>query len=324
MSMVISPLNLYERVRSGKKVNGTSLAHPPLFILGHWRSGTTYLHNLITQDQRFGYPATYQTVVPGLTLSFESFIKPIVASSLPPTRPQDNIALGADLPQEEEYAMGNLSPYSFYNGWVFPKNMRRYYNYVCMEDVPPHAVAEWKKVYTYYLKKVSLYWGGRPLVLKNPANTARIRLLLDLFPEAKFVHIYRNPYHTFLSMQRMTRCEMSLYCVQNPPDDEYIERANAALYNALFKRYFEQKDLVPAGNLCEVRYEDLVAEPLATVRGIYAALDLPDFRVCERSLQDYIKTQRRIRAHTYEIDPALKKRLYGYLKLTVDRWGYDV
>ena len=39
-------------------------AHDPLFILGHWRSGTTFLHNIFAQDKHFGYTTTYQTVFP--------------------------------------------------------------------------------------------------------------------------------------------------------------------------------------------------------------------------------------------------------------------
>ena len=31
------------------------------------------------------------------------------------------------------------------------------------------------------------------IVLKSPAHTARVRVLLELFPKARFVHIIRDP-----------------------------------------------------------------------------------------------------------------------------------
>ncbi|HDN51078.1 MAG TPA: sulfotransferase, partial [Thermoplasmatales archaeon] len=117
MSAALSPLALSERMKFDKHINATRLEPHPVFIIGHWRSGTTYLHNLMSQDPRYAYPTTFQTVVPAVFLRFEKWIKPIVEASLPPTRPEDNVPLGADLPQEEEYAMGNLCPYSFYNAW---------------------------------------------------------------------------------------------------------------------------------------------------------------------------------------------------------------
>ena len=160
-----------------------------------------------------------------------------------PTRPEDNVPLGADLPQEEEYAIGNISPYSFYNGWCFPKNMEFYYRFVCMEDVPKKAVEEWKKVYINFLKKVTFLNNGKQLVLKNPANTGRVKLLLEMFPSAKFIHIYRNPYHVFLSMKRDIETEMSLYCVQKPKKWDFIEKAMVELYNKMYKKYFKEKKI---------------------------------------------------------------------------------
>ncbi|MGC9308500.1 MAG: sulfotransferase family protein, partial [Thermoplasmatota archaeon] len=224
MSFLLGPLNLLEKLRYDDAIRGMRLEEPPVFIVGHWRSGTTFLHNILSQDSQFAFPTTFQTVTPGLFLRFEKLVKPIVAASLPEKRPEDNVDLGPDLPQEEEYAMGNLSPYAFYNGWCFPRNMSFYHRYVCMDDVPPGQVTEWKQMYHYFLQKVALAGGGRRLVVKNPANTARVKLLLEMYPEAKFVHIYRNPYHVYLSMKRNIETEMTLYCVQSPPDWSTVER----------------------------------------------------------------------------------------------------
>src|SRR5271165_4013636 len=43
----------------GRRIRKTQITQPPIFILGHWRTGTTLLHELLVLDPRFGYPSTY-------------------------------------------------------------------------------------------------------------------------------------------------------------------------------------------------------------------------------------------------------------------------
>src|SRR5271166_4955893 len=56
-------LAAWENLFYGRKVRNAKVP-PPLFILGMWRSGTTHLHNLLAQDDRFAYPTTYQVCYP--------------------------------------------------------------------------------------------------------------------------------------------------------------------------------------------------------------------------------------------------------------------
>lgn len=324
MSSVLAPLDFYEKNWFKRKAEQINIKKHPIFILGHWRTGTTYLHNLLSQDSQFGYPTTFQTVTPAVCLKFEKIIKPIVESSLPETRPQDNVKIGADLPQEEEYAIGNLSPYSFYNGWCFPKNMERYNNYVDMRNVSLDSIEEFKKIYLYFLKKVSLYHNGKRLLLKNPSNTARIKLLLEMFPESKFVHIHRNPYHVFLSMKRNIEKEMTLYCVQKPFNWEKIEQSMVDMYKRMYLKYFEEKKLIPKENFVEIKYESFIEDPLCELEKIYKEFDLGDFSKVESVFKKYIESQGSVKTSSYEIDGDLKKKIYNYFHETIDLWGYDV
>ena len=322
MCAALSPLNLYEKIHCDKQIQSTAIDNPPIFIFGHWRSGTTYLHNLMSKNKEFAYPTTFQTVTPGLFLCFEKLVKPIVASSLPPKRPQDDIKLGADLPQEEEYGIGNLSPYSFYNGWCFPHNLDYYYNFVVMDNLSQQTIDNWKEVYLYYLRKLTLSHDGKRLILKNPANTSRVKLLLEMFPDAKFIHIYRNPFHTYLSMMRDIQAEMTLYCVQQPMDLAVFEHAMVNLYNRMFEKYYQDKPHIPNGNLIELRYEDLIAQPYDEIERVHQTFDLPGFTKTKSSLQRYITAQRKVKTHSYAIDNDLEEKIYQYFKTTIDRWGY--
>ncbi len=324
LSLSMSPLRFYEYIKFNKLINQTVIDKDPIFIIGHWRTGTTYLHNLISQDKQFGFPSTYHTVTPTLFLSFEKFIKPIVIKSLPEKRPQDDVDLGADLPNEEEYALGALSPYSFYNGWCFPKNMDYYNNFVDLENISKHTIDDFKKIYLNYIKKLTYFYNGKRLILKNPSNTSRIRFLLDLFPNAKFINIIRNPYHVFLSMKRNIEKEMVLYTIQNPPKWEIFEKSMVDLYNRMFEKYFNEKKLIKKGNIVELRYEDFILNPLNQIERIYSELNLNDFNKNRESFINYIKSQSRIRTQKYDIDEEYKNKIYNYLKLTIDKWHYTI
>jgi hypothetical protein len=324
LSFMFSPLNVIERVKYDKKTLKTRIKKPPIFIVGHWRTGSTYLHNTMAQDPQFGYPSTFQTITPALMLGFEKQIKPIVESSLPETRPQDNVELGADLPQEEEYALGNISPYSFYNGWIFPKNMKQYNNYVDFYNIPQKEIDEFKEIFHYYLQKLTFYHQGKQLLLKNPSNTARIKLLYEMYPEAKFIHIYRNPYHVYLSMKRNVEKEMVLYTLQKPPRWSVFETEMVELYNRMFHKYMKEIQLVPSENKIEVKYETFIQDPFSEMKRIYDSLNLPGFDQSQDRFKTYIESQRKIKTYAYTIDPALKEKIYNSLKNAIDYWGYTV
>lgn len=102
------------------------LEHAPVFILGHWRSGTTFMHNVLSCDRHFGYNTTYQTVFPHLMMWGQPFFKKNMSWLMPDQRPTDNMELAVDLPQEEEFALTNMMPYTYYNFWFLPQRMNEY------------------------------------------------------------------------------------------------------------------------------------------------------------------------------------------------------
>ena len=71
-----------------KKIADKPLENDPLFILGHWRSGTTFVHNVFACDKQFGYTTTYQTVFPNLVLKGQPFFKKNMAMLMPDHRPR--------------------------------------------------------------------------------------------------------------------------------------------------------------------------------------------------------------------------------------------
>jgi hypothetical protein len=278
----------------------------------------------MTQDSRFGYPTTLQTVIPALFLKYGELFRPIVEASLPETRPQDDVAMGADLPQEEEYALGNLSPFSYYNGWCFPKNMEYYNNFVDLTNIGETTLNEFKNVYMDYLKKISYAHKNKQLVLKNPSNTSRIQFLLELFPNAKFIHIARNPYHVYLSMKRNIEKEMVLYTVQNPPPWEIFEQSMVKLYRRMFNKYCAEKKFIPQGNFVEIRYEDFIMNPIQQMKKIYEELVLGEFERNKPIFEQYVDSQRKVKKAVYTIDESLKNHIYKELQDAIEYWEYSV
>lgn len=323
LSSVISPFRIAERIKFDGRIRKTAMDRPPVFIVGHWRSGTTYLHNLLSADRNFGYCTTFHSVIPGAFITGEKVLKPIVSSSIPETRPMDNVPMGADLPQEEEYATGAFTPYAYYNGWCFPGNMKLYNKYICMDGVPQRAVREWKHAYDYLLKKLTFFWGGKRLVLKNPSNTGRIKLLLEMFPGAQFVHIYRNPYTLFLSMMKFMVRVLPRYCVQNPIKKEEMGETILDVYEVLYKKYLKERNDIPDGNLVEVRYEDFIKRPLDELENIYDSLNLGGFEENKNIFKDYLAAQSGIKTSKYELDRETKERIYEHWKFAFDAFGYE-
>jgi hypothetical protein len=323
LSSIIAPFRMKENIRYNKRIQQTHITQPPLFITGHWRSGTTYIHNMLSLDSSFGFCSTFTATVPGVFLGSEKIFKPVLAGSITEKRPMDDVPMGTDLPQEEEYAIGAFIPYAYYNGWIFPKKMGFYNNFVCLDNVSRNVIDEWKETYLYFLKKLTYYRDGKRLILKNPAHTARIKHLLDLFPDAQFINIYRNPYHLYYSMMRFLKIVVPIYCVQKH-DMQDLERHMLELYTRMYKKYFEERRLIPEGNLVEIRYEDFIAHPVENVEKIYTTLGLNGFEASKKQFIEYATSQKCFNASTYTVEPALKEKLHNKWKFVFDEYGYEM
>ena len=112
---LLSVLTPIQERRYRRLLADKPLQHDPLFILGHWRSGTTFVHNIFAQDHHFGHTTTYQTVFPHLMMFGQPFFKFMMNVFIPNHRPTDGMELTPDTPQEEEFALNNTMPYSYYN-----------------------------------------------------------------------------------------------------------------------------------------------------------------------------------------------------------------
>ena len=317
-----APLRLTERLIYGRRIRETQIHPSPVFILGHWRTGTTLLHYLMHQDPNFGSVSLFQTLLPASFLSARGLLGPLMRRFVPATRPMDNMELALDLPQEEEYATCNLCEHSLYVGWYFPKRMHElFHKYVLFEDALPEVVNQWKRVYLDVLRKATLHAGGKPLLLKNPANTARITQLLELFPDARFIHIHRDPYAVFRSSQKLHRSVYDMVGLQTVGDAE-IQDNVLHIYRKLMRRYLDTRGLIPKGNLVEVRYEDLEQRPMQELERIYAALRLSGLEKARPRMESYLAAQKSYVKNRHVFTQHDIARVRREWQFAFDQWGY--
>jgi len=322
---VVTPANdvlaTWQHIRFGKKLQKTELTAPPLFIIGHWRSGTTLLHELLMLDPRLVCPDTYQCFAPCHFLVSGWLFRNFGRWLLPNKRPMDNVAAGWDRPQEDEFALMNLGLPSPYRRIAFPRNEIPDLDYLDLRQIPPAERASWLQGLERFLKAITVAQAGR-VVLKSPTHTGRIGLLSEHFPGAKFLHITRDPRSLFPSTLKMWRSLDATQGLQKPtpePDKQYV----LSCFEKMYRAFHRDRDSVPKENLLDIRYEDLVAEPEQTLRRVYQELDLGDFEPLEAPLKGWIEQHHRgYQVNQHALLPADEAAIHSRWAEYFDRYGY--
>ncbi len=318
----ISLLAKFDTIRSKGLLKNIAHYPPPIFIVGHWRSGTTYLHNLICTDSRAGYPTTFQTVFPNNLFAFQRIIKWVMKIFLPDKRPGDGLPLRVDQPQEEEFALGNEIDYCFYYWTYFPKKAAYFRDaHFSTDKIPTQTAHQWKENYTRFVKRSLLNTNGSTFVSKNPPNTGRIKWLLELYPAAKFIFIHRNPYEVYYSTKKFFKGVIPPIQFQDMDEvlfDEHILES----YTALHKAYFEQRGLIPAENLIELSYENLIANPLLVMENVAQQFHFPDIEKVKAKLVSKIDQSQQHKVDSYLQDSKIIEKINTRWEATFTRLGY--
>lgn len=322
-----SILNSYYRRRERREFGDTidAMAVPaPLFVLGHWRSGTTLVHNLLACDPRFAAPTLYESLFPHHFLLTEDRRRGLVrllAPSVPTTRGIDEIPMGLDLPNEDEFALAAASCCSPYFMWAFPRQEAFYERFLTFRGATAGEIRRWKTAFLRFAKKLILRHGRR-IVLKAPPHTARVRLLLEMFPEARFLHVHRHPYVVFQSTRRLHEVMLAAGQFHKPPagdSDQGIIRR----YRAMHEAYFEERSLVPRGRLYELAFDDLERDPMGQMRQAYEALGLGGFELARPHFERHLAGLADYRKHVYGDLPAPTKQLLrAEWGPSFEAWGY--
>ena len=295
----------------------------PVFILGHWRSGTTHLYNIMCQSGEWGYVPPVATGLPWDLFGLARIFNSLLEKALPEHRYIDNIPVRPDSPQEDEIAIANMSEVSFYHGIYFPRAFQENVNRgLFFDGCSSSEIEAWRRQFTYFLRKLYLHQGEKPLLVKNPVYTGRFAMLREMFPDAKFIHIHRNPYDVFLSMQNFYRKLLKQFALQSY-DHVDIDEAIFQIYERMMKAYEEDAKHVPPGSLVELRYDTLDDQPLESVEKIYTSLNLPGFAEGRSQFEHYLASIRSFKKNNFEYSDEVAAKVENRLGYFINKWGYE-
>ncbi len=306
----------------GRKIKKTKLIAPPIFIIGHWRSGTTLMHELLTLDDQFSCPSTFDAFTPTHSAVTKWFLKPVLNALLPGKRPMDGMSLDAHSPQEDDFALISLDAPTMYRKVAFP-NRRFELPAGDMQDNVRRYSRSIDRAMLYFLQVLTANYRKR-LILKSPPHTARIEQLARQFPGARFVHISRHPFQIVPSTMKLWRALDWTQGFQIPKySDQQLMEYIFAEQTWLYQHYDEQVTGLEPNQLVEIRFEDLIADPQAVTERVYSELDLKGCETLLPKIADYFESTRSVKPSGNTKDASFQQEIsthwHGYMK----RFGYE-
>ncbi|MGE0482064.1 MAG: sulfotransferase [Phycisphaerae bacterium] len=306
-----SLLGLVQDGAYGRRIARVPIEPDPLFILGHWRCGTTLLHELLALDPRHTAPNTYQCIVPAHFLITQGIARRACGWLLARRRAMDAVAVGLSRPQEDEFALCNMGARSLYERIAFPNFPRGNEIFELDRHSEPDR-ARWQRTFERFLQSVLLKTPGM-LVLKSPLHAFRLPFLLERFKQARFVHIVRNPYDVFPSAMHMWRALYWTQGLQRPTRTD-LDRFVLETFERFHEAMDRARPLLRERRFHEMRFEDLCAAPVEQMHQLYDRLELDGFAQVEPAIVRQLPDLAAFRRNRYELAPARRDEL-------TRRWG---
>lgn len=321
--IIVMPAAFLQFLFYNRRINKTAITKPPVFVLGHYRSGTTYLQKLMAADPRFGFISGYDIVCPNTSLLFGKWLQKCLQIVINifhiKTHFYNNTISKLNEPAEEErFLINKGSAFTDYWRFIFPLCWNKWQS--CSELSKDESYYKrWKNEYLHILKMITFKNQGKQLVLKSPPNTQRIKYLLDMFPDAKFIYMSRNPYQVFYSTCNLWKKAIKKFWLQNISEKQ-IEEIVFNEYIQLVEQYQKDKKLIPANNLIEVPYEDFEQYPLNVAEEIYMQLNLPDFKIVKAQLMQKLEEEKKYQKFEYIYDEEVFKKIEKRWLKYINEW----
>ncbi len=315
------PFTTLERLRFDNLIQRQQLDPPPIFVLGHWRSGTTHLYNILSKAD-FGFVPPVATGIPWDILQIGRWFRPMLEKALPETRYIDNIPVLPDSPQEDEIALANMTWLSYYHGLYFPKEIDKFLNAGVFFDGCSHDdITAWQERFLYLLKKLAYYQGGKQMLIKNPVYTARAKMLRELIPSAKFIHINRNPYEVFESMRNFYTKLFAQFALQ-PYDHVDVDAIILRTYDRMMTRLEEETKDWPSEVYVDIRYEELERDPIAQIAKIYQDLGIDGYATAKPTFEAYLKSVQSYKKNSYTYTDDAASLVEANWGRFLEQWDY--
>lgn len=294
----------------------------PIFILGHWRSGTTHLYNVLSKGEDFGWVSPYMAALPLDGVSLSALLRPLLRRGLPKGRFIDQMEVTDASPQEDEFAIANRQSLSFLHAIYFPNNFDAIFNKgLFFQGASPAEIACWKSAFTKNCDKLAAAHPQKTLLIKNPVYTARLKEVLALYPDARFVHIHRNPYKIFFSMRNFYYQLFKELSLQ-PPKVIDIDTHILTTYTRMMNKLASDSASLPKNQYIEVAYQDFVTNPLRILALIYSAFGLTNFERDKNHFISYLNSISKFRQSTDGYSGDELQKIEKALGFFINKWGY--
>jgi omega-hydroxy-beta-dihydromenaquinone-9 sulfotransferase len=273
-------------------------------------------------EKRYNPSTTFQCFAPWHFLLTESIVTRFFGWVLPDKRPMDNMKAGWSLPQEDEFALMNLGAPTPYTYMMFPQHGFIDENTLAAESFEPEQLQRWKYLFDWFLKALT-YKTKKPLILKSPPHTGRIAILREMYPDAKFIHIVRDPRKLFPSTIKLWKSLEFIQGLQGPHTDEELQPFVFDCLNRMYDAFEIGRQGLKESQIIDVRYEELVANPTAVVESIYQQLDLGGFDAIRDSLMKRTQDEKEYKTNSFGLDEATETLVLQNWKTYAERYGYS-
>ena len=317
------PFTLAERAYTAARRGAVRDAPAPIFILGHWRSGTTHLYNVLSQSPHFAYVSPFATGLPWDFLLLGRALQPVLARKLPEHRFIDNIPVTPTAPQEDELALANMSDLSFYHAIYFPARFQDWFaRGIFLDGAGATERQAWEAKLRLLYDKLQMAQPGRQLLIKNPVYTARVAQLRALWPEAKFIHIHRNPYKVFPSMRNFYAKLFAQFALQDSAGVD-VDEVILATYERMMRQLKADTADLPAERFIEMRFDAFQADPMGQIERIYAQLGLPGLEDSAPVFAAYLESVSGYKKNVYTRPAETDRKVAERWGAFIAEWGYD-
>jgi hypothetical protein len=239
---------------------------------------------------------------------------------LPAKRPMDDMAVSLDHPQEDEFALISLGAPSPLLRTAFPNDPPPYLEFMDMEGTDEEDLKRWKHELRKFVT-MQMFGKRKPIVLKSPTHTGRIKILSEMFPRAKFIHITRNPHQLFSSSRRLWQALDEVQAFQIPHEKNLDEFIFAAM-ERMYRGFESQRASVDSASICDVRYEELIQDPVGTLARVYDQLQLGDFEKVRCRIEESMQQRKGHKTNVHQLPPDIIEQIERRWGSYIDRYGY--
>ncbi len=273
----------------------------PIFMIALPRAGASFLQNIVCAHPDVSYINNTMHLYRTCLCAAERMRKKLNLNAKGERYLGDSVMVDADTPADAV---------TFWALWLREHPYKLDYVDRKIEDYSDEEIEDIKQT----IRKVIYCSGGRSprFFSKNPALVPHILLLKDLFPDAKFVHVVRDPRpaaNSLIKLYRKDNEQLSRIRLKRrhlltgdqplvpfprlPNLKENVEkygaddvRTTAHLWNDAVTFVNQRKDKLPT--FYEVRHEDLLADPKKEVFGILEFCELSEPEKANRTFWDYL------------------------------------